>query len=125
LLRRSTLLIFAFLASLSSTIAYAQENCALPLGPLASKRSVALAIFNSIADGLETRNKRAKYVIKMQDNGGSWTIYEALKGGYSYRKFTDKNGRQMETVHVTAGGGGLGMSVDKCAAAVSDVFYQR
>jgi hypothetical protein len=124
MLQRKALLVVACFASLVSTVR-AQENCTLPVGPPAAKKSTALDIFNAIAGGLETQAKRAKYIIKTQDAGDSWTIYESLKGGDSYHQFTDKNGRQMETVRTTMGGGGLGMSINKCTAAVSDVFYQR
>jgi hypothetical protein len=123
--QRSALLIIASVLALASTAARAQGNCDYPLGPLAAKKSVALAIFNAIANGIESPAKRAKYDIEIRDERDSWSIFELLKGSYSVRFFAGANGVRMEEVHNTLGGGGLGMSINKCRATVSDVFYQR
>lgn len=123
--RCNALLVAACFASLASNIVHAHDVCPLPLGPLAEKKPVALGIFNAIADGLELPAKRAKYDTEIRDTGASWSVFEALKGENSVRLFTDSHGVQMETVHITAGGGGLGMSINKCTAAVSDVYYQK
>jgi hypothetical protein len=100
----------------------AQPDCALPL---VAKKSVALGIFNSIAQGLETPAKRRRYVIRVSDEGGSWSIYEKLRSGDYYRTFRNAKGEEMESLQVTAGGGRLGMSIDKCSAAISDAAFQR
>ena len=122
----SALIIVGCLVSLASTIVGAQgSTCALPLGPLAEKKSVALGIFSAIANGLESPSKRVKYDTEIQDAGASRSVFESLKGDESVRLFTDAKGVRMETVHETLGGGGLGMSVNKCTAVVSDVYYQK
>ena len=123
--QRNALLIAASVVALVSTAVRAQGNCDYPLGPLAAKKSVALAIFNAIANGIESPDKRGKYDTKIRDAGDSWSIFESLKGGYSIHFFTGANGVRMESIHDTFGGGGLGMSVNKCRATVSDVAYQR
>ena len=125
MLRRNALLVVICSASLLPAFAHAQKSCDLPLGPLAEKKSVALSIFNAIAKAKETPAKRAKYHIEMTDDGASWSIFESLKGGDSIHYFTNAHGVKMETVRQTFGGGGLGMSIDKCTAAISDVAYQR
>jgi hypothetical protein len=121
--QRKVLLIVTGIAVLASTAVHAQ-GCLHPLGPLAAKKSVALAIFNAIADGLESSVKRAKYDTEIGDRGTSWSIFESVKGGSLVRTY-DAKGTPLETIHVTMGGGGLGMYVDKCTAAVSDVSFQR
>jgi hypothetical protein len=92
---------------------------------LAGKKSVALGIFNAIADGIESRNRRAKYDTQISDAGASWSVFESLKGGNSVGFYKNANGIQIESVHETMGGGGLEMSVDKCSAAVSDVYFEK
>src|SRR5580704_10349090 len=120
--QRKALLTVVSVLTLASTAVQAQGNCDYPLGPLAAKKSVALAIFNAIANGIESPDKRAKYDIKVQDERDSWSVFESLKGGYSVHFFTGANGIRMESMHDTFGGGGLGMSVNKCRATVSEVF---
>ncbi len=123
--RHNRLLVAVCLASLTSTIVHARDACTLPLGPLAAKKSVALGIFNAIADGLETPAKRAKYDTKIRDAGGSWSVFEILKDGNSVSLFTSATGVGMETIHETLGGGGLEMSVNKCTAAASGVYFEK
>lgn len=125
MLKRSVLIFIGCLAPLASTVAHAQSTCALPLGPLAGKKSVALGIFSAIADGLESRAKRAKYDTEIRDGGDSWSVFESLKGGDSVRLYKSANGVQMESVHETMGGGGVEMSVDKCTAVVSGVYFAK
>jgi hypothetical protein len=100
----------------------AEPDCPLPL---VAKKSVALGIFNSIAQGLETPAKRRKYTIRISDKGDSWSIYEELKNGDYFRTYKNAKGEEMESLQVTAGGGGLGMSIDKCSGAISEAAFQR
>ena len=122
MIRTSNLLLAVSLAVLLGGAAYAESPCERPL---VSKKSVAIGIFNSIAGGLESPRTRRKYVIETHDDGTSWSVFQALRGGDSYREYTDSKGRRMEAIQMTTGGGGLGMSIDKCTGAISGVAWQR
>jgi hypothetical protein len=85
--------------------------------PLAAKKSVALALFNAVADGVETREKRAKYVIKIDDMGDKWEVFEELRD--------DSPSAGRNAVKVMFGGGGLEMDIDKCSAVISDAGFAK
>jgi hypothetical protein len=93
--------------------------------PVVAKKSVALAVFNAIADGLETKSKRSKYIVELRDEGDRWTIFESLRGADSTTSWFDRNGKAMETVRVTMGGGGLQMTISKCTGTISDAAFAK
>jgi hypothetical protein len=105
-----------------ATAARAESTCSFPL---ASKQSVALAIFNAVADGVETRERRSKYVVIVHDESTKWSVFETLRDGGSVSAFAGPTGHQMETVTSALGGGGLGMYIDKCTAVISDALFQK
>ncbi|MFL5240110.1 MAG: hypothetical protein ACJ8EL_21430 [Rhizomicrobium sp.] len=100
----------------------AESSCTLPL---AAKKEVALGIFSAIVSGTQTTKRRHSYETKIDDQGDRWSVYQVLKGGDSVKYSTAKNGQRMETVKVTAGGGGLEMTINKCTAVVSDAHLSR
>ncbi len=77
--RRSVLLVVGCFAWLGADIVQAQAACSVAVGPLAAKEAVALGIFNVVADGLESRTRRAKYETKIHDMGTSWSVYEVVR----------------------------------------------
>ena len=117
----------AFLVWIAATTPFAvspttNSTCALPL---VAKKSVAIAMFNAIADGVESKDKRRKYTIEVADEGDKWTVFEALRNSYSIRDWFDQHGKPMETVSSTFGGGGLQMSIKKCTAAISNAAFEK
>jgi len=86
-------------------------------GPYVPSRRVAVAIFRAIADAIAPNQVRTHPFILVDDEGDHWSVWRKHRAPARAAKANE--------VIVTAGGGGLGMSIDKCTGTVSAVAFSR
>jgi hypothetical protein len=53
--------------------------------------------------------------VEADETGNGWVAYQRMP----MKRATNGN------LIVSAGGGGIGMHIDRCSGAISDVYYQR
>lgn len=86
-------------------------------GPYVPSREAAIAIYRAVVKAIAPQNVRQYPIIVVEDKGDHWGIGQTRRDQLP----RVKNGE----VVVTAGGGGLSMSVDKCTGAISEVAFSR
>jgi len=86
-------------------------------GPYVANRQVAIAIFKAIADTIAPDQVRSHPVIAVEDEGDHWSVWRRQRSTAPAPKANE--------VIVTMGGGGLGMSINKCTGTVSEVAFSR
>jgi hypothetical protein len=77
----------------------------------AAARRVYLAVRDAVAPDL--RSQRHVRVV-VEDEGGRWSVYSSMR-------VEERSGH----LTVLMGGGGLGLKIDKCSGAISNVALQR
>ena len=93
------------------------QKCDIRVGELVPSAEVARDIAEAIFRSRQSPEQRSRYVVHVeQDDRKGWVVYQALPNTPP-----DANGN----ITVTAGGGGLGIRIDRCNGAMSNVFYQR
>lgn len=93
------------------------RRCDICVGELVPSAQVARDIAEVIFRSRQSPELRSRYVVHVeQDEGRGWVVFQTLPDSPP-----DANGN----VTVTAGGGGLGMRIDRCSGAMSSVFYLR
>lgn len=109
-------LLFAAGAAASPAAGPAPCRLLFPVAPdAAAARRIALVVTAS-----RPHPPRRRYVLKVrpdEDDAGKWIAFQDLPP--PPRPFP-KN-----AIYLQAGGGGLGMRIDRCTGEVSDLFYQR
>jgi len=94
-----------------------QPRCAIRIGELVPDAQVARDLATAIISSRQTPEQRSRYVLRVEQDGTTgWLVFQSLPDAPA-----GENGK----VTVTAGGGGLGMRIDRCNGAMSRVFYQR
>jgi hypothetical protein len=93
------------------------RKCDIRVGELVPSADVAGDIAEVIFRSRQTPEQRSRYVVHVEhDDGTGWVVFQALP---------DKQRDASGNITATAGGGGLGMRIDRCNGAMSSVFYQR
>ena len=101
----------------SSALSGEAKRCDIVVGELVPNAHVALALADVIIRGRQTPEERSRYLLHVEPDGETgWFVFQGLPNGPP-----DAKGN----VTVTAGGGGLGMRIDKCNGEISSVYYQR
>jgi hypothetical protein len=96
----------------------AMPHCRL-IFPVAPDAAVARRIAEAVIAG--RRHPRSRYVLKVMpdrdDPAHYWRAYQSLP--------PPPRPAPPGSIWVVAGGGGLGMRIDRCTGEVSELFYQR
>jgi hypothetical protein len=78
---------------------------------------VARELAEVIIRSRQTPEQRSRYVLHVEQDGETgWVVYQSLPDSPP-----DADGK----ITVSAGGGGLGMRINRCSGAMSSVYYQR
>ena len=88
--------------------------------PVVPTERAAKEIYITIARALFPRSWRKYPDIFVLDEGEKWSVGQRVET--AYKTFKDKNGVEMESTTVQAGGGALEMEIDKCSAVVTVHF---
>ena len=105
------------LIAASAATASHSPKCDIRVGELVPNAQVARELADAIIRSRQTAEQRSRYLLQVeQDGAGGWTVFQSLP---------DSPPDAKGNVTVTAGGGGLGMRIDRCNGAMSKVYYQR
>ena len=84
-------------------------------GPFIPTKAAARRVYLAYRGSLEQRHRtRHRTVVIVADEGDSWSVYESI-----LMRAPDGNLTEM------MGGGGLGMTLEKCSGAVRSASLQR
>ena len=103
---------------IAATAATASQSpkCDSRVGELVPNAQVARELAEAVIRSRQTAEQRAKYSLHVeQDGANGWLVFQSLPDT------PGANGK----ITLTAGGGGLGMRIDRCNGAMSKVHYQR
>jgi hypothetical protein len=93
------------------------RKCDIRVGELVPNAQVARDLAEVIVRSRQTPEQRARYELHVEPDGETgWVVFQGLPDGPP-----DANGN----ITVSAGGGGLGMRINRCTGAMSKVYYQR
>ena len=93
------------------------RKCGIRIGELVPNAQVARAIGEAIIRSRQTAEQMSRYELQVeQGKSGKWIVFQGLP---------DPPPDAQGNITVTMGGGGLGMEIDRCNGAVSNVHYQR
>jgi hypothetical protein len=110
-------MILSFVLAASAATAGHQPKCDVRVGPLVPNSQVARELAEVIIRSRQTAEQRSRYVLNVEQDGATgWAVFQSLPD-------TRPNGKR--NIAVSAGGGGLGMRIDRCNGAMSRVHYQR
>jgi hypothetical protein len=106
------------LAAAAPPVAPAPPPCHL-IFPVAPDEAAARRIFAAVLD-LRPHRRGPRYALKVapdRDDPGKWLASQDLP--------PPRGKLRPGWIWVQAGGGGLGMRIDRCTGAISDLYYQR
>lgn len=110
-------MILGFVLAASAAVAGHQPKCDIRVGELVPSAQVARELAEAIIRSRQTAEQRSRYVLHVEQDGTTgWAVFQSLP-----ETRPDGHGN----ITVTAGGGGLGMRIDRCNGAMSRVHYQR
>jgi hypothetical protein len=110
-------MILSFVLAASAAVAGHQPKCDIRVGELVPNAQVARELAQVIIRSRQSAEQRSRYVLHVEQDGTTgWLVFQDLPEARA-----DENGR----ITLTAGGGGLGMRIDRCNGAMSSVYYQR
>jgi hypothetical protein len=93
------------------------RKCDIRVGELVPSAAIARDIAEVIFRSRQTPEQRSRYVVHVEHGDDTrWVVFQSLR-----ERPRDAEGN----ITVTAGGGGLGMHIDRCNGAISKVSYQR
>ena len=93
------------------------RRCDIRVGELVPNAQVARSLAEVIIRSRQTPEQRARNVLQVEQDGRSgWVVFQRIPG-----RQPDAKGN----VTITAGGGGLGMRINRCNGAMNRVYYQR
>ena len=93
------------------------RKCDIRVGELVPSEQVARELAEVIIRSRQTPEQRSRYVLHVEQDGETgWVVYQSLPDSPP-----DADGK----ITVSAGGGGLGMRINRCSGAMSSVYYQR
>jgi hypothetical protein len=110
-------MILGLLLAASGATAQRPSKCDIRVGELVPNAEMARDLAEAIIRSRQTAQQRSRYVVHVEKDGATgWIVFQSLPdaGADATGKFT-----------VTAGGGGLGIRIDRCNGAMSRVHYQR
>ena len=101
----------------SAATAGQHPKCDIHVGELVPNAQVAGELAEAVIRSRQTPEQRSRYVLRVEEDGTTgWVVFQSLP---------DTRASGNGAITVTAGGGGLGMRIDRCNAAMSEVHYQR
>lgn len=107
----------ASLLILAAAVTDGAQQCDIRVGELVPTAAVARDVAAAIIRSRQNAERRSRYVLHVEPDGASgWIVFQALP---------ELPGEANGEVTVRTGGGGLGMRIDRCNAAISNVVYQR
>lgn len=110
-------MILGLILAASAATAGHQPKCDIRVGELVPNAQVARELAEAIIRSRQTAEQRSRYVLHVEQDGTTgWVVFQSLPDSR-----TDANGN----LTITAGGGGLGMRIDRCNGAMGRVYYQR
>ena len=105
------------LLAAAATTAGQSPKCDIRVGELVPNAQVARELAEAVIRSRQTAKQRSKYSLHVDEDGANgWLVFQSLPG-----RPPEANGK----ITLTAGGGGLGMRIDRCNGAMSKVHYQR
>jgi hypothetical protein len=95
-------------------------------GPYVPTKDAAAKIYLAVGQAMSPKAfpaLRKKYpIVDVEDDGDKWQMGQSSHSSKP-RGYKDKQGN--EFIVVTAGGGMLNMSIDKCTGAISEMSFAR
>ena len=93
------------------------SRCDIRVGELVPNAHVARELAEAVIRSRQTAEQRSRYVLHVEPDGDAgWVVFQSLPASAP-----DAGGN----VTVNAGGGGLGMRINRCNGKMSRVYYQR
>jgi len=109
-------MILGFLFLASAATGGDMRKCDIGVGELVPSAQVARELAEAIIRNRQTPEQRSRYVLHIEQDGNGWIAFQALP---------DRAATASGDTVITAGGGGLGMRIDRCNGAISEIHYQR
>jgi hypothetical protein len=110
-------MILGLLLAVNVATARYPPKCDIRVGELVPNAQVARDLAEAIIRSRQTVQQRSRYVVHVEKDGATgWIVFQSLPDAPA-----DANGK----ITFTAGGGGLGMWIDRCNGAMSRVYFQR
>jgi hypothetical protein len=110
-------IILNILLAASAATAGHQPKCDVRVGELVPNAQVARELAEAIIRSRQTAEQRSRYVLNVEQEGATgWVVFQSLPETRPDRK---------GNITVSAGGGGLGLQIDRCNGAMTKVHYQR
>ena len=110
-------MLLGLLVLASAAVGGEAKTCDIAVGELVPNVQVARDLADVVIRSRQTPEERSRYVLHVEPDGETgWSVFQGLPDGSP-----DANGN----VTVSAGGGGLGMRIDRCNGEMSSVYYQR
>jgi len=95
-------------------------------GPYVPTKEAAAKIYLTVGQAMFPKlfpQLRKKYpIVGVDDEGDKWSVGQSSPPPKN-PQYTDKHGNQF--IVITAGGGMLNMSIDKCTGAISEMSFAR
>lgn len=110
-------MILSFVLAASAATAGHQPRCDIRVGELVPNAEVARELAEAVIRSRETAAQRSRYVLSVEQDGTA--------GWIAFQHLPDTRAGGNGKLTVTAGGGGLGMRIDRCNGAMSRVHYER
>ncbi len=95
-------------------------------GPYVPTKEAAAKIYLVVGQAMFPKlfpQLRKKYpIVRVEDEGDKWSVGQSSPPPKKWQ-YIDKQGNQV--IIVSAGGGMLGMSIDKCTGAIGEMSFAR
>ena len=110
-------MILSFMLAASAASAGHRPKCDVCVGELVPNAQVARELAEAVIRSRQTAEHRSRYVLRVKQDGTTgWLVFQSLR---------DSRANGNGEIRVNAGGGGLGMRIDRCTGAMSRFVYQR